>query len=165
MGLPGLDKAVRKYDHSCTGIPQQSRCFLSFRRWYSCNSSPRPIRGVDCPIGTLVGRNFFDEVVGFEDISEVRRRFDRFVRGRTAADSFSVRCLAGAEPTKAKVMMTRTYQPGYYSPSAMVMFEIKEVDIYCRRKLIFNILLDIYRCSFVRKWRAIFENENDHTRT
>ena len=89
-------------------------------------SSPRPIRGIDCLINTLVGRNFFEEVEGFEDISELQRRFKSFVRGGAAADSFYVRCIAGSEPTKAKIVMTRTFQTGYSSPAGMVMFEIKE---------------------------------------
>jgi hypothetical protein len=89
-------------------------------------SSPRPVRGVAYPTAPLVGRNFFDEVIGFEDVSELRRRFQRFVRGRTAADSFSVTCVAGPEPARARIVMTRTFQPGYSSPEGMVMLEIKE---------------------------------------
>lgn len=89
-------------------------------------SSPRPVQGVDCLVNPLIGRNFFEEFEGFEDMSEVQRRFRSFVRGRTAADSFHVKCIGGSQPTNAKIVMTRTFDTGYSAPAGMVMFEIRE---------------------------------------
>jgi hypothetical protein len=89
-------------------------------------SSPHAVHDVDWPTNPLLGRNLFEEFEGFEDMSEVRKRFRNFVRGRTAADSFHVKCVGRSEPTNAKIVMTRTFETGYSTPAGMVMFEIRE---------------------------------------
>ena len=88
-------------------------------------SSPHPVRGSDFPTNSLVGRNFFEEVTGFDDVSDLRGRFHTFVKSHKPLESFSISCFNGFEPGVAKIIMTRTHEHGPSDPKDLIMLEIK----------------------------------------
>lgn len=90
------------------------------------HSSPHPAEAADASMRSIVGLNFFEEVSGFEDISEMRRRFRLFLRGGKAFESIDMNCFAGGEVMSSRVKMTRTYKTGCESPEEVVMLEIKQ---------------------------------------
>jgi len=62
------------------------------------------------PSGTLpdiVGRNFYNEVAGFENVEEFRRCVTEFTRSATAADSFHFECRYGDIAHRRKVLLAR----------------------------------------------------------
>ena len=72
----------------------------------------------------LVGRNFFDDMSGFDDISEFQRHFKRFVKSDKAAERLILKCSSGKSKFDAKISMTRAFQTGYCTSSGVVMLEI-----------------------------------------
>jgi len=72
-----------------------------------------------------VGSNFFDDAIGFDDISGFERHFKMFVRSRKASEHLTWKCLSGKDRFDAKISMTRAFQTGYYTSSGVVMLEIK----------------------------------------
>lgn len=73
----------------------------------------------------IEGRNFFDEGLGFEDISRCRHHFLSFIKSRKAAASFTWRCSGAGQGTDASVYMTRAYQTGSDPQTGVVMMEIR----------------------------------------
>src|ERR1043165_725136 len=55
----------------------------------------------------LVGRNFYNEVAGFENVEEFRRCATEFTRSATAADSFDFECRYGDFAQRMKVLLAR----------------------------------------------------------
>jgi len=72
-----------------------------------------------------VGSNFFDDAIGFDDISGFERHFKMFVRSHKASERLTWKCRSGKDQFDAKVSMTRAFQTGYYTSSGVVMIEIK----------------------------------------
>lgn len=73
----------------------------------------------------MVGRNFFDDIKGFEDVVAFERYFKTFVKSRKAAERLSLKCTSGMANFDASVKMTRAFQTGYCQPTGVVMLEIK----------------------------------------
>ena len=71
------------------------------------------------------GQNFFDQGLGFEDISRCRHHFRSFIESNKAAASFTWRCSAMGLSMDTKVLMTRAYNTGSDSPKGVVMMEIR----------------------------------------
>ena len=62
------------------------------------------------PSGTspdIVGRNFYNEVAGFENVEEFRRCVTEFTRSDAAADSFDFECRYGDFAPRMKVLLAR----------------------------------------------------------
>src|ERR1044071_953832 len=55
----------------------------------------------------IVGRNFYNEVAGFENVEEFRRCVSEFTRRATAADSFEFECRYGGSAQPVKVLLAR----------------------------------------------------------
>jgi len=88
-------------------------------------SRPNPFATGDNSISQLEGHNFFEEEVVFEDIAKCRKHFDSFVRSRKASESFIWRSSSMTGGVERKVMLTRTFQTGYCSPTGVIMMEIR----------------------------------------
>lgn len=73
----------------------------------------------------IEGRNFFDEGLGFEDISKCRHHFLSFIKSNKAAARFTWRCSGAGRDTNANVHMTRAYQTGSDARTGVVMMEIR----------------------------------------
>ena len=55
----------------------------------------------------LAGRNFYDEIISFDNAGELRRRVEGFLRGGGHAENFDFTCRAGGEATPVRVMLAR----------------------------------------------------------
>jgi len=88
-------------------------------------SRPNPFTSNENSTSTLEGHNFFEEEVVFEDIAKCRKHFDSFVKSRKASESFIWRSSSTAGGVDRKVMLTRTFQTGYCSPTGVIMMEIR----------------------------------------
>ena len=55
----------------------------------------------------IVGRNFYNDVAGFENVEEFRRCVTEFTRGAMAADSFDFECHYGSSAHRVKVLLAR----------------------------------------------------------
>lgn len=73
----------------------------------------------------LEGHNFFEEVLGFEDIARCRRHFKSFIDSNKAAERFVWRCSSPDGTMDTKVLMTRGFQTGYDHSTGVVMMEIR----------------------------------------
>ena len=71
--------------------------------YYRMNSAGEP-GGTSADI---VGRNFYNEVAGFENVEEFRRCVTEFTRSATAADSFEFECRYGSSAQRVKVLLAR----------------------------------------------------------
>ena len=74
---------------------------------------------------SLLGLNFFDDVIGFDDMTKYRQNFHSFVKSNKAAASFVWRRSSACEGADTKVLMTRAYQTGSCPPTGVVMIEIR----------------------------------------
>ena len=73
----------------------------------------------------IVGHNFFDDGMAFDDILGFERHFKTFIKSHKAAERLIWRCSYGKNKFNAKVSMTRAFQTGYYTSTGVVMLEIK----------------------------------------
>ena len=82
------------------------------------------------PSGTLpniVGRNFYNEVAGFENVEEFRRCVTEFTLSDTAADSFDFECRYGDFAQRIKVLLARICE-------SVNRNNTKSVLVYLKRK-------------------------------
>src|ERR1044072_4058166 len=75
----------------------------------------------------IVGRNFYNEVAGFENVEEFRRCVTEFTRSATAADSFEFECRYGDFVQRIKVLLARIRESVNRSNT-------KSVLVYLKRK-------------------------------
>lgn len=54
-----------------------------------------------------VGRNFFDEVAPFENVDELRRHFNHFIKSDDASENFNFTCRVKSREIPAKIMLVR----------------------------------------------------------
>lgn len=83
----------------------------------ACRPSSRP---------ELVGRNFFDDVTGFDNMPDFRLQFYTFVRSRKAVGSFTLDLDTANARCKTKVYMARAFENDNHSPHERVMLVIRE---------------------------------------
>jgi len=82
------------------------------------------------PSGTspnIVGRNFYNEVAGFENVEEFRRCVTEFTLSDTAADSFDFECRYGDFAQRIKVLLARICE-------SVNRNNTKSVLVYLKRK-------------------------------
>jgi hypothetical protein len=75
----------------------------------------------------IVGRNFYNEVAGFENVEEFRRCVTEFTRSATAADSFDFECRYGEFVHRIKVLLARIRE-------SVNRNNTKSVLVYLKRK-------------------------------
>lgn len=83
----------------------------------SCQPTVRP---------ELVGRNFFEDVSGVDNMPDFRLQFYTFVRSRKAVESFILNSESGNARRKTKVHMARAFENDNHSPHERVMLVIRE---------------------------------------
>ena len=75
----------------------------------------------------IIGRNFYSEVAGFENVEEFRRCVAEFTRSDTAADSFEFECRYGDFAQRTKVLLARIRESANRNNT-------KSVLVYLKRK-------------------------------
>lgn len=76
----------------------------------------------------LIGRNFFSEVVPFENISELREYFEAFDRGRSSTSSFLFNCKYEDGSERVRILLARLHEKQFKDhPAAVLMYIRKAV--------------------------------------
>ena len=75
----------------------------------------------------IVGRNFYNDVAGFENVEEFRRCVTEFIRSATAADSFEFECRYRDSAHPVKVLVARIRE-------SVNQNNTKSVLVYLKRK-------------------------------
>lgn len=78
------------------------------------------------PTSDHVGQDFFRDVAPFQNISDLRRHFRRFITSDRPVDTFRFDCLYGTEIVRAKVFMTRAYENDHDNAGGIVILDIRK---------------------------------------
>lgn len=73
------------------------------------------------------GRNFFEEVVAFENAEEIRRRINFFARGEGQADGFHFTCRCDGGPRPVKVLLARIRERTDGKRTKSILVHIRKV--------------------------------------
>jgi hypothetical protein len=73
----------------------------------------------------MAGRNFYDEVVPFENVEEFRQCVTRFTRGGSPADSFNFDCLYEGLAQPVKVLLARIRERVNHDRTKSVLVHIR----------------------------------------
>lgn len=92
------------------------------------HSSPHPPECSDPTMMGANGANFFDDISGFRDMSEIKRRFKMFLATEKPTDIFYTEYELEETSFPAKIRFTKTYQYSIDLHVPLVMMEIKGGD-------------------------------------
>ena len=87
---------------------------------------PRTNDGLSEPEETVVGRDFFRDICGCENIDDLRRHFRRFITGDQSVDTFTFECMFQQETVRANIFMTRAYEYDYDHAGGIVIMDIRQ---------------------------------------
>ncbi|PYS99892.1 MAG: hypothetical protein DMF63_09460 [Acidobacteria bacterium] len=87
---------------------------------------PRTDDGLREPQQGIVGRDFFRDIGGCENIEDLRHHFRRFITGDQPVDIFTFDCILEREIVRAKVFMTRAYEHDYDHAGGIVIMDIRQ---------------------------------------
>lgn len=73
----------------------------------------------------FVGHNFFDEIAGFKNAEEFRRKFVDFIESHEFADNFIFECRYAEKTVSVRVMMLRAFESKDFSIERGVMLDIR----------------------------------------
>jgi hypothetical protein len=72
------------------------------------------------------GRNFYEDVLSFENAEELRRRVAAFERGASPADSFCFECRYDAGPLPVRVLLARVRERSSHERTKSVLVHIRK---------------------------------------
>jgi|SRR5215203_5626971 len=73
----------------------------------------------------MVGHNFFEDIAGFENVRDLRRIFNNFVRSNKFTDNFIFECRFSEEVVPVRVMMVRAFENSFPNPADIVILDIR----------------------------------------
>jgi hypothetical protein len=79
------------------------------------------------PSDDIVGRDFFGDIVQFQNANDLRGHFRRFIAGSRPADTFLFDCRYGSEVVKTKIFLTRAYETDNDRVGGIVIMDIREI--------------------------------------
>ena len=88
----------------------------------------RPVENnvlLGCSEPQAVGKDFFQDVVSFQNRDDLKRYFKRFVTSDRSVDNFIFDCLCNDETIKTRISMTRGSESGSDRNANIVILEIK----------------------------------------
>lgn len=74
-----------------------------------------------------VGRNFFDEIAGFENVDEFRQRFRYFVKGTSSTENFNFDFRYRENAVPMRVMLVRVSENGYDEHARLIIVDIRKI--------------------------------------
>ncbi len=77
------------------------------------------------PNSEMVGRNFFEEIAGFENVCDLRRIFNTFVTSDKFTDNFVFDCLFPDEIIRVHVLLVRAIENSFPNPADIVILDIR----------------------------------------
>ena len=73
----------------------------------------------------IIGHNFFEEIAGFENVRDLRRIFNNFLKSNKFTDNFIFDCRFPNEVVRVRVMMVRAFENSYPNPADIVIMDIR----------------------------------------
>ncbi|MBS1794428.1 MAG: hypothetical protein JSS81_11270 [Acidobacteria bacterium] len=73
----------------------------------------------------LIGHNFFEEVVDFDNVGDFRQLVGRFVESRLTVDSFFFDCRYGEKTVPVRVMLLRAFENRYPNYPDIIILDIR----------------------------------------
>ena len=86
----------------------------------------RTMEGLSEPRSGIIGRDFFRDIGGCENIEDLRHHFRRFIMGDQPVDIFNFDCKLEREVVRAKVCMTRAYEHDHDHAGGIVIMDIRQ---------------------------------------
>jgi hypothetical protein len=86
----------------------------------------RTDNGLSEPEATIVGRDFFRDIGGCENIEDLRHHFRRFISGDQPVDIFNFDCRIEREVVRAKVFLTRAYEHDQGHAGGIVIMDLRQ---------------------------------------
>ncbi|MGI8556558.1 MAG: hypothetical protein ACR2LT_09425 [Pyrinomonadaceae bacterium] len=74
-----------------------------------------------------VGRNFFDDVAPFENMEELRRHFNKFIKSHSSTTNFSFNCRIKSRSIPAKVMLVRIVERSNTERAEFTIVDIRKI--------------------------------------
>jgi hypothetical protein len=87
---------------------------------------PRTVDGLSAPEQAVVGRDFFRDVFGCENIDALRQHFRKFIMGDESVDTFTFDCMFEQKSIRANIFMTRAYEHDRDHAGGIVIMDIRE---------------------------------------
>ena len=87
---------------------------------------PRTEKGLSEPQHAIVGRDFFTDVCGCENIDDLLRHFRSFITGDEPVDAFTFDCMFEQNTVRASVFMTRAYEHDHDHAGGIVIMDIRQ---------------------------------------
>ncbi len=75
----------------------------------------------------FVGSNLFDEAAPFENVEELRRRLNRFVKGDDATQKFTFDCRIENKIIPTKIMLVRVENRSDGEPDKTTLIDIRKI--------------------------------------
>lgn len=80
----------------------------------------------DSPFTDQVGRNFFDEVISFDNAHELRRRIETFMHAQQSVESFNFTCRAEDQATRIRIMLVRISERSERGRAKSIIMDIRK---------------------------------------
>lgn len=74
-----------------------------------------------------IGRNFFDEIKPFENMEELRRHFNGFIKSRASTEKFSFNCRIKSRNIPAKIMLVRIIKRSNSERADTTIVDIRKI--------------------------------------
>lgn len=89
-----------------------------------CRTTPEKIFSEK---SAAVGRNFFDEVAPFENMEELRWRFNSFIKSCALNENFSFNCRIKSQNIPAKVLLMRIPEQFHNERTDTTIVDIRKI--------------------------------------
>ena len=89
-------------------------------------SRPRGQQGLDQATGEIVGRDFFHDIVGCDNMAALRRHFRQFVVGGRPVDAFLFDYMFERRVVRTKISMTRAFETDDDHRNGIVIMDIRQ---------------------------------------
>ena len=76
----------------------------------------------------LVGQNFFEQVVDFENVQDFRRRFKNFISSRNSTENFLFECRSAEGNIPVRVLMLRASEKNDNQSHDFVILDIRKTN-------------------------------------
>jgi hypothetical protein len=87
---------------------------------------PRTKDGLSEPEHAVVGRDFFRDVFGCENIEDLRQHFRSFIAGDAPVGTLTFDCMFDRKTVRANIFMTRAYEHNHDHSGGIVIMDIRQ---------------------------------------
>lgn len=73
-----------------------------------------------------VGRNFFDDIIKFDNAGDLRRRIEIFMLNQQSVESFHFTCRAAEQAVQTRIMLVRISERSEYGRAKSIIMDIRK---------------------------------------